>query len=286
MTWKAGCGGKSTSLSDRGKAARRRAGRGRATTCNTAAACRPSSPSRCPFFALVLLGWLAARRRLAAGERDPGPQRLRAVLRPAVHAVPLRLEPAVRRGSPIRCCSASTLVRRSLIIALHDRGDAAARRPAERRRPARRRLRRARRRVPERRLHGRAAAGRAARRRRRRPGDRRDRWSTSSSPARSASPSRSRTATARAPPTNDRCWPPRRSRCAARSPIRCRGRSRSAPCSPRPAASCPRRSAQIVRMLGDSATPVALFTIGTRALARRPARPHAHAGRRTTCRWR
>ena len=32
-------------------------------------------------------------------------------------------------------------------------------------------------------------------------------------------------------------------------------------------------------MLGDSATPVALFTIGTRALARRPARAHADAGR-------
>ena len=51
-------------------------------------------------------------------------------------------------------------------------------------------------------------------------------------------------------------------------------------------ASCRRRSAQIVRMLGDSATPVALFTIG--AVLWRAGQPRRTRARRSaaTCRWR
>ena len=51
-------------------------------------------------------------------------------------------------------------------------------------------------------------------------------------------------------------------RSAARWRIRCRGRSASARCSRWPAGHLPGALGQIVRMLGDAATPVALFTIG------------------------
>ena len=78
-----------------------------------------------PFFALVLLGWLAARAGLAAGERDPGPQRLRAVLRPALHAVPLRRQPAAGAAALILRCSASTCCRGAADGRPDDRGDAA-----------------------------------------------------------------------------------------------------------------------------------------------------------------
>ena len=58
---------------------------------------------------------------------------------------------------------------------------------------------------------------------------------------------------------------PRRrcSRCAARSPTRCRGRSRLGAAFAATSRELPAPLAQIVRMLGDSAAPVALFTIGT-----------------------
>ncbi len=215
-----------------------------------------------PFFALVLLGWFAARALLAAGKRDPGAQRLRAVLRLAVHAVPLRLQPAVR---PSRRSGAARRLRRrgARDHRLDDRGDGAARWPHGRRDAARRRLRRARRRVPERRLHGRAAAGRAPRRERRRAGDRRDR----------GRPRRHQHGV-------------RRRRAIAEPPLACRRREidadrgallslRGALTNPLPWAialgavfaatdrELPAPLAQVVRMLGDSAAPVALFTIGS-----------------------
>src|SRR5215831_14891085 len=59
---------------------------------------------------------------LAAGERDPGAQRLRALLRAAVLAVSIRLEPAARasrRSGPAR----GLLHRRGRDRRPHDRGD-------------------------------------------------------------------------------------------------------------------------------------------------------------------
>jgi hypothetical protein len=49
-----------------------------------------------PFFALVLAGYLAAQRRLLPLDAIPWAQRLCAVFRAAVHAVPLRLDHADR----------------------------------------------------------------------------------------------------------------------------------------------------------------------------------------------
>ena len=70
---------------------------------------------------------LARRARgTAAGERDPGAERLRAVLRPAVHAVPLRRRACRSRGWPTRRCSRVYLV-----------CGAADRRPDDRRHAAR-----------------------------------------------------------------------------------------------------------------------------------------------------
>ena len=71
-----------------------------------------------PFFALVLLGWLAARADWLPESAIPG---LNAYV--LFFALPCMLfrfgaEPAARRGSPIRRCSASTPSRALLIIAL------------------------------------------------------------------------------------------------------------------------------------------------------------------------
>ena len=51
-----------------------------------------------PFFALVLCGYARRAAARAAGVGDPGAQRLRAVFRAALHAVPLRHEHADRRS--------------------------------------------------------------------------------------------------------------------------------------------------------------------------------------------
>ena len=147
-----------------------------------------------PFFALVLLGWIAARAGWLPESAIPGLNAY--VLFFALPCMLFRFGASLPFGAARRsgACSASTCVCGAAMVALTIAVTLRTRRRRERRRPARRRLRRARRRVPERRLHGRAAAGRAARRGRRRPGDRRDRRSTWSSPARSASRSRRRRA--------------------------------------------------------------------------------------------
>ena len=140
--------------------------------------------------------------------------------------------------SPTRCCSPSTCVARARDRRLHGRGDAAARRPDRRRRPAATPPS-ARSSPPSRtpaswacRCWSRCSATR------RRPGDRRDRSSTSSSRARSASPSRSRSATlGGAADARDADRALRSLRGALTNPLP--WAIASAPCSPRPAASCP-----------------------------------------------
>ena len=228
-----------------------------------------------PFFALVLAGYVAALAAPAAGIGDPRAQRLRPVLRAAVHAVSLRREHADRRGAEPGGAGGLPGLR-----AADGAGDDRRSRSTSVVRPEGRGVRRAGGGVSQHRLHGRAAAGRAVR-----PGDRRtdDRHHADRPVRHQLVVHRAGAGWAARPARRAHGGDARAARRAVQPAAvgdRARRRARCARLAPGGPGRCGHQDA------GRRGHPGGAVHDRRGAVARRPACAHAHAAHSATCRWR